>query len=255
MVLLPRWPALPGRVPNSGPETPDGASSSSRPSVTRPRQIGNKLRFLTGAFSAYKIANQRYPAATRIGTAVAILGFGDVSAQKMQHARERAAGDVSNDNNIDLRRLAAMCSFGAIYTGWFQMHWFRVLQKAFPPVASKVLGSGPILSRIPMHVVAPLFLNQMCAVPALYYPFYFGWTGAIRSRGLGESMEAMKEAMPRVLLQNWSIWIPAQAVQFAIVPPSYHILYVSAVGLVWSSVLSYTTQPAAAMKTATAARA
>ena len=29
------------------------------------QQVGNKLRFLTGAFSAYKIANQRYPATTR----------------------------------------------------------------------------------------------------------------------------------------------------------------------------------------------
>ena len=131
------------------------------------------------------------------------------------------------------------------------MHWFGVLQKMFPPIAGKVLGPGPILGRIPIHVIAPLFLNQMVAVPTLYYPFFFGWTGAIRGSTLGESMEKMKDSMPRVLFQNWSIWLPAQAVQFAMVPPSYHILYVSAVGLVWSSVLSYTTsgsiaQPAVA---------
>jgi hypothetical protein len=44
----------------------------------------------------------------------------------------------SGDFTVDWRRLGAFASFGAIYTGWFQMHWFRALQTWFP----KPVGLG-----------------------------------------------------------------------------------------------------------------
>ena len=43
-----------------------------------------------------------------------------------------ARGDPPPAFAIDRRRLLAFASFGALYTGWFQMHWFRLLQRAFP---------------------------------------------------------------------------------------------------------------------------
>jgi hypothetical protein len=88
----------------------------------------------------------------------------------------------------------------------------------------------------------PLLLNQFAMIPAAFYPFYFGWTGFVRGFTAEETMGAMREKYkPRLLMQNWAFWLPAQGVQFAMVPPSYHILYVSAMGLVWNTILSLTT--------------
>jgi len=184
-------------------------------------QIGSRLqRLVLQGLASYSALNVRYPTATRVTTSVAILTFGDVCAQRLQHSQAQgcraaatgaaeedamskqsgasasagagastaaaeaeegrytmsrqsgvagagasvgaaAAGAAEEDRagasagaaatcaattqlqgpepfRLDYRRLGAFASFGAIYTGWFQMHWFRVLQTWFP----KAAGAG-----------------------------------------------------------------------------------------------------------------
>ena len=85
-------------------------------------------------------------------------------------------------------------------------------------------------------------MNQLVAVPCLYYPFYFSWTGLIRGFAFDESVEmARAKYRPSLLAQNWAFWFPAQGVQFALVPSAYHIVYVSAMGLAWNTILSLVT--------------
>ena len=75
-----------------------------------------------------------------------------------------------------------------------------------------------------------------------YYPFYFGWTGFVRGQSRDEILDAARAKYKlRLLAQNWAFWLPAQAAQFAVVPSGYHILYVSAMGLAWNTILSLTT--------------
>lgn len=190
--------------------------------------------------ASYNALNDAHPTATKVGTSVVILVFGDVAAQKMQHA---AAGDGDDYARppfaLDWRRLGAFASFGAVYTGWFQMHWFRKLQSWFPKPGG---GGGGGASFFSKSVCGPLLLNQFAMIPVAYYPFYFGWTGFVRGFTPEQTMQAMREKYkPRLLMQNWAFWLPAQGVQFSLVPPSYHILYVSAVGLVWNTILSLST--------------
>ena len=91
-------------------------------------------------------------------------------------------------------------------------------------------------------VLGPLLVNQFGAVPMAYYPFYFGWTGFVRGQSRDEILDAARAKYKlRLLAQNWAFWLPAQAAQFAVVPSGYHILYVSAMGLAWNTILSLTT--------------
>jgi protein Mpv17 len=212
----------------AGPRAASGASSSSNP--------------LRRALRSYDALNASHPTATKIGTSVAILLFGDASAQRIQHDAAASAavarGDPPPAFALDRRRLLAFASFGALYTGWFQMHWFRLLQRAFPRPADAARRS---LARRP-DVLGPLLVNQLVAVPCLYYPFYFSWTGLIRGFAFDESVEmARAKYRPSLLAQNWAFWFPAQGVQFALVPSAYHIVYVSAMGLAWNTILSLVT--------------
>jgi protein Mpv17 len=195
-----------------------GASSSSSSS-------------LNGLLQRYAAMNEAHPTTTRVGTGVVILCVGDVAAQRIQHEGSRDRD--SKPFAIDARRLAAFASFGAIYTSWFQMHWFRALQRWFPRRSVMALSTAtkrPSLIRA--DVLAPLLINQFVAVPTLYYPFYFAWTGFVRGFTAEESIALARERFtPRLLCQNWAFWLPAQFAQFAVVPPGYHILYVSGMGL------------------------
>ena len=116
------------------------------------------------------------------------------------------------------------------------MHWFRYLQTVFP----RQVGLKARFLR--KDVLAPLLVNQLGMVCVGYYPFFFAWTGFVRGRTWDESMEEMKKKYKlKLLAQNWAFWIPAQGVQFALVPSSYHILYVSAMGLAWYTIVSVVT--------------
>ena len=198
--------------------------------------------------AAYERLNETHSTATKVGTSVVILLFGDVAAQKIQHKQHKHTSTHDSDGSdepfvLDTRRLAAFASFGAIYTGWFQMHWFRFLRFAFPaPSAAALAVSGRRLSFFRKDVLGPLLINQFGMVPCGYYPFYFGWTGVVRGATVQESLDAARaKYKPHLLAQNWAFWLPAQGVQFALVPAGYHILYVSAMGLAWNTILSLTT--------------
>lgn len=253
-----------------------GASSSSSARSETPRRS-----LVSRGLAAYERLNATHGTATKVGTSVVILLFGDVSAQRIQHFAERSKKDTDtgtsvrgvnsnktrgvsgvdgvaedgrspdDDRNdvfrLDARRVAAFASFGAIYTGWFQMHWFKTLQVLFPaPSAAALAVSGRRLSFFRKDVLGPLLVNQFVAVPCLYYPFYFAWTGFVRGATAQESLDAAREKYkPHLLAQNWAFWLPAQGVQFALVPSAYHILYVSAMGLAWNTILSLTTLDAA----------
>ena len=234
----------------------DGGAHSSSGVRSEPPKGSLLLRGL----AAYERLNENYSTATKVGTSVAILLFGDVAAQKIQHdarvsskakTNDAAPNASSSDDDdafrLDTRRLAAFASFGAIYTGWFQMHWFRALRRAFPPPSAAALAvSGRKQSFFRKDVLGPLLVNQFGMVPCGYYPFYFAWTGFVRGATLEESRDAARaKYKPHLLAQNWAFWLPAQGVQFALVSPGYHILYVSAMGLAWNTILSLTTLEAA----------
>ena len=239
------------QLTNSSAARPKGPTSS----LGREQWRAEKVSLLRRGLASYNRMNDAHPTATKVGTSVVILIFGDVSAQKIQHnaalaARAPPAGRDRAHREpfvLDVRRLAAFASFGAIYTGWFQMHWFRILQGWFPRRAVPALASAAAAAEktprfFRSDVLGPLLVNQFGAVPLAYYPFYFGWTGFVRGQSRDEILDAARAKYKlRLLAQNWAFWLPAQAAQFAVVPSGYHILYVSAMGLAWNTILSLTT--------------
>lgn len=188
--------------------------------------------------SKYNSLNESYPTVTKVGTTVAIVAFGDTMAQRIQHnavAPNPRTGEKP-EFKMDWRRLAAFASFGGIYTGYFQIHWFRYLRTVFP----RQVGINARFMR--KDVLGPLLANQMFMVCIGYYPFFFGWTGFVRGRTPAESLAEMKKKYKlKLLAQNWAFWLPAQGVMFALVPASYHIAFTSACGLVWNTLLSLLT--------------
>jgi protein Mpv17 len=49
----------------------------------------------------------------------------------------------------------------------------------------------------------------------------------------------LQETMPVVMAANWALWIPAQSLNFAMVPLRYQVLYSNFVSLLWNVYLSH----------------
>ena len=127
------------------------------------------------------------------------------------------------------------------------MHWFRILQgwfprRAVPAAASAAAAAAEKTPGSSARRPRPAPRQSVRRRALAYYPFYFGWTGFVRGQSRDEILDAARAKYKlRLLAQNWAFWLPAQAAQFAVVPSGYHILYVSAMGLAWNTILSLTT--------------
>jgi FtsH-binding integral membrane protein len=51
----------------------------------------------------------------------------------------------------------------------------------------------------------------------------------------------LRASVPDIVVANWALWVPAQFVNFAVVPLKFQVLYSNVVALVWNVYLSYTT--------------
>jgi len=51
--------------------------------------------------------------------------------------------------------------------------------------------------------------------------------------------EQLVHVVPTVLVANWSLWIPAMSINFAVVPLKFQVLFGNVVALLWNTCLSY----------------
>jgi hypothetical protein len=54
--------------------------------------------------------------------------------------------------------------------------------------------------------------------------------------------DRLPELLPDLLVSNWMLWIPAQAINFRFTPVKFQVLFTNIVALVWNSYLSFSTR-------------
>ena len=96
--------------------------------------------------------------------------------------------------------------------------------------AAGVTGLDPSL----VAAVECTALNQLVVVPAIYYPLFFGVTGAVQGLSATESLARARANFVSLTLRNWKFWIPAQLAQFAFLGEEWQVPYTCVMGLVWN---------------------
>ena len=51
--------------------------------------------------------------------------------------------------------------------------------------------------------------------------------------------DKLRSAWWPTIRANWGLWIPAQIVNFAFIPPTHQVLFSNSVGFVWNTILSF----------------
>ena len=195
-------------------------------SSTRPVRMDASALPLVSDYSTALLA---HPLETKVATAAVLALAGDAIAQRSTAAP------------YDRARAASFVLFDAAYRGGFQHAAFpwiiehcrgEYLEAA--AAAAGVSGLDPSL----LAAVECTALNQLVVVPIIYYPLFFGVTGAVQGLAATESLARARANFVSLTLRNWKFWIPAQLAQFAFLGEEWQVPYTCVMGLVWNIILS-----------------
>lgn len=177
--------------------------------------------------------------------------------------RSRAAERGAAQGGWDAARTTRLGGFGLFFYGPVMHYWYGALNAAFPvdrawPLAAKlspflVKARAPRLrgSRSARRVAharlclrfracacfrPQVALNQLVLGPVVVtavFAWSLGW-----SRRLSEFPAKWRRDTLPTLRKGWAFWVPASSINFAFVPIQFQVLYMSACGIVWTTILS-----------------
>jgi hypothetical protein len=139
--------------------------------------------------------------------------------------------------DLDWNRVASFFILGVTYVGAFQYrlynHVLKPLNDAWRPKYGLALSTGGVV-----------FIDQAFFQPFVYLPTFLGIR--IMSEGgtkivdlPGSVVSKWIETGPDTMKALWLVWVPAQAINFAVIPKHLTIPWMNAIGLVWNGVLSF----------------
>jgi len=109
--------------------------------------------------------------------------------------------------------------FGPLLTNWLGF-------------LNKIQFSSPLKG-----VVYRVFMDQTMFTPVVVGVF-FGSMTLLEGKSVADAQERIRDSYVPTLVRNWGVFVPAQIVNFALVPPPMRFLAVGTVSLFWNSYLS-----------------
>eukprot|EP01031_Cornospumella_fuschlensis_P027096 gene27096-32739_t len=126
-----------------------------------------------------------------------------------------------------------------------RMDWKRTRNFAlvntflFPPLAHYWYGflSVKIVGTTFLAAVKRVILDQMLFAPILLASFF---SAVLVVNGESDRIpDKLRNDLPTTILTNYTVWIPAQLINFQFVPIPFRVLWANAVGFFWNIYLSY----------------
>lgn len=176
---------------------------------------------IVGLGRSYNETARKWPMRTGVITTLVKTSAADLFAQKVVEAKEE----------MDWRRHGMFCLFGLGYLGCFQYYLYNHLFVQWcKPITAAVghLGAAPIKT----------FIDQCIHHPLVYFPAFYTLKGAVEGRPIAETYDKYRADLWENCKALWMIWVPAQMVNFTVVPLHLRIPFVAAVSFAWTVVIS-----------------
>ncbi|THH04331.1 hypothetical protein EW145_g5604 [Phellinidium pouzarii] len=149
-------------------------------------------------------------------TAGVLFGAGDVIAQQAIEKQGK---------NHDFARTARITFYGGALFGPIMTKWYQALNKLKFATPTKA-------------VVYRVWLDQAVLTPVAVV-FFFSSMTFLEGKGVSEARKRVEAAYVPTLLRNWGVFIPAQIINFALVPTHMRFVFVGVVSLFWNTYLSF----------------
>ena len=166
-----------------------------------------------GVWAGYLRLLEQKPLTTKVVTSGVIAAVGDVLCQSWF------------EGHVDGRRLAIFSFLGAALVGPTLHVWYGVLNRLLP--AAGTAGAFQRMA-VDQGIFAPTFV-----------PTFISSLMCLEGKSLTDIPSGVKEAWWPAVSGNWVIWIPAQLINFSLVPPHLQVLFANVVGMVWNVYLSW----------------
>lgn len=129
---------------------------------------------------------------------------------------------VEKKTNIDKKRNSLFSIFGLTYLGGWQYYLYNhLLEKNFKAPLTKVL------------------IDQCIHHPLGYFPAFYTLKTIVYQQPLSAAWDLYKNNIVDDLLACWSIWVPAQYINFRYVPIPFRIPFVCTISFAWTGFLSW----------------
>mmetsp|Transcript_113130 Transcript_113130/g.365476 ORF Transcript_113130/g.365476 Transcript_113130/m.365476 type:complete len:202 (-) Transcript_113130:117-722(-) len=132
---------------------------------------------------------------------------------------------------VDWKRNAVFSVFGLGYLGAWQYYLYsRLFPRWFP-------GTGALTT------AACVVADQLVHSPCMYWPTFYICQESITSSRLDvetvcSALRSYSHNMVEDVTSCWAIWIPAQAVNFSVVPVHWRAPFVALVSALWVCIVS-----------------
>jgi len=142
---------------------------------------------------------------------------------------------VEKKEKLDWRRNAMFTVFGFTYLGGWQYYLYNVKFVQWCPLITRVSGHfGPA----PLKVIIDQFIHH----PLMYFPVFYSLKASVEGRpwltGPDSAMSRYRAECFDCWKACWSIWIPAQLINFTLVPRHLRIPFVALTSFAWTVTLS-----------------
>ena len=138
-------------------------------------------------------------------------------------------------------RGASFATFNAAYKGVF-LHFS--LPAIFALCQGNVLRAAvgaagvPVCGDALLKALERTIFNQLLVVPIVFFPLFFGVTGAVQGLNSGASWQRMRENYVPMCWSSFKFWFPVQIITFLMLPLKWQASCTQAVSFVWNYILS-----------------
>lgn len=87
-----------------------------------------------------------------------------------------------------------------------------------------------------MVVIGKLAIDQILFAP-MFTSLYFYVKGLAEDKDLGTTTDKLKKELVGIMKSNWSVWVPANFVNYLLIPLELRVLFGSVVAFFWNAYL------------------
>ncbi len=178
--------------------------------------------FLKEMYTSYKWYLTHYPVFTKAITSSTIAMMGELLGSVI---RARKVGTVVK---IDPKRVAMFGTFGLCVTGPWMHFWYVILEYV---LSVKMNLSGKA------KTAAKVFLDR-CVWGPPYTLFTVCFLTYFQCFSTEQTWREVRNKYYAILIMSQKVWVPAQTVNFEVVPQEFQVLFVSLVNVAWNTYLS-----------------
>jgi protein Mpv17 len=201
---------------------PELTTSSQSQSLIAQNDNFSLVEFFKELYIKYKWYLQEYPIYTKSITSCTIAMLGEMLGSIIKAKKN------GTKVKIDPGRVVMFGTFGALVTGPWLHFWYKVMTHIVE-VNMNLTGRAKTLAKV---------LIDRCLWGPPYTFFTICFLTYFQCFSLQKTWHEVRNKYAAILIMSQKVWVPAQALNFEVIPQDFQVLFVNLINVGWNTYLS-----------------